>query len=139
MQTCDQCALEASLAHPLCQVLNAFIAEGPAGLVGAVFNQLVRYLLDLLAELRLSINHLVDRRLGAGLPAPPDPCTTVATHRCSSRKVRICSAARRYSCAIKDVGAKSASVIPCAGASAAATARRMGAKWSGTRSTPACC
>src|SRR6266508_4567067 len=130
----DQHALEARFAHPLRQILHAFIAKELPGLIRAVLNLVIEQRLYLLARLRLAIDDLIDRRFGIGLPAPADPRAALFAHCWSSRKSRICAAARRYSCAMLEAGAKSARVIPCAGASAAATARRMGAKRSGTRS-----
>lgn len=59
----------------------------------------------------------------------------LSAHRSPSKKARICCAARRYSCAMLEVDAKSANVILWAGASAAAMARRMGAKCRATRSS----
>ena len=90
------------------------------------FNQLIGDLLHWL--LRLAIKDELDRSCCVGLTATADPPICPLRHADASRNCRICSATRRYSCAIGEVGAKSASVIPCAGASAAATARRIGGK-----------
>src|SRR5437868_11748495 len=99
----NQHSLKANLAHTLCQTLDTVLAEGLAGLIRAVLDQFIRHLLDPLARLRLAIDHLVDSSTRIGLAAPADPRATISAHRWSSRKVRTCSAVRRYSWAIAEL------------------------------------
>ncbi len=82
----NQHPLKAGRAHPLGKIFDALVAEGLASLIRAILDQCIRDLLNLLTWLRLAIDHLINGRVGASLPAPADPCASFAAHGWVSRK-----------------------------------------------------